>query len=145
MAKVTENSQELANNSEQIVENSQQLAEIPAEAVDKRGRGRPKGVRDSAPRKRRIIEEPVTRPQAPTPPEPTPPQVVAPTEPVRAKTKRPKQVSVAAPAQMRVDSPEPPNPRSLLRQAGEVIYQLHSQRESARRDYWAQQVHKSLR
>ena len=143
MAEVTENSQELANNSEQIVENSQQLAEIPAEAVEKRGRGRPKGVRDSAPRKRKIIEEPVAPPPEPTPPEP--PQVVAPTEPVRAKTKRPKPAAAAVPAQMRVAPPEPPSPRSILRQAGETLYQLQSQRESARRDYWAQQIGKSLR
>ncbi len=145
MAEVTENSQELANNSEQIVENSQQLADIPAEAVEKRGRGRPKGVRDSAPRKRKIIEEPVTPPPKPMPPEPTPPQIVAPTEPVRAKTKRPKPVAAAVPAPTRAAPPEPPSPRSLLRQAGETIYQLQSQRESARRDYWAQQIHKSLR
>ena len=145
MAEVTENPQELANNSEQIVENSQQLAEIPAEAVEKRGRRRPRGVRDSAPRKRRIIEEPVAPPPEPTPPEPTPPQVVAPTEPVRAKRKRPKPVAAAVPAQMRVAPPEPPSPRALLRQAGETLYQLQSQRENAKREYWAQQLNKSLR
>ena len=113
MAENSENSEELANNSEQI-------EELPV----KRGRGRPKGSVDSAPRKRRIVEEP---------PEPVAP--VAPTEPVRAKTRR-----AAPPPQA-----EPPSPRTLLKQAGETIYQLQSQRDTARRDFWAQQIGKSLR
>ena len=112
MAENSEKNEELANNSEQI-------EELPV----KHGRGRPKGSVDSAPRKRRIVEEP---------PEPVAP--VAPTEPVRAKTRRPTP-----------SPPEPPSPRTLLKQAGETIYQLQSQRDTARRDFWAQQIGKSLR
>ncbi len=39
----------------------------------------------------------------------------------------------------------PLSPRTLLRQAGETIYALQNQRDSARREYWAQQIAKSLR
>ena len=120
MAENSENSQELANNSEQI-------EELPV----KRGRGRPKGSVDSAPRKRRIVEEP-PEPVAPV----APVAPVEPKEPTRMKTQR------AAPTP---PPPEPPSPRTLLKQAGETIFQLQSQRDSARRDYWAQQINKSLR
>ena len=109
---------ENSENSEELVNNSEQIEELPV----KRGRVRPKGSIDSAPRKRRIVEEP---------PEPVP---VAPTEPVRAKTRRPTP-----------SPPEPPSPRTLLKQAGETTYQLQSQRDTARRDFWAQQIAKSLR
>ena len=109
---------ENSENSEELADNSQQIEELPV----KRGRGRPKGSIDSAPRKRRIVEEP---------PEPVP---VAPTEPVRAKTRRPTP-----------SPPEPPSPRTLLKQAGETIYQLQNQRDTARREFWAQQIGKSLR
>ena len=110
---------ENSENSEELLDNSEKCEELPV----KRGRGRPKGSLDSAPRKRRIVEEP---------PEPTP---VAPTEPVRAKTRR-----AAPPPQA-----EPPSPRALLKQAGETIYQLQLQRDTARRDFWAQKIQKSLR
>ena len=39
----------------------------------------------------------------------------------------------------------PLSPRSVLRQAGETIYALQTQRDGARREYWAQQIAKSLR
>ena len=132
-----ENSQELLDNSEQLPDNSENSQEW---TVVKRGRGRPKGSTDSAPRKRRIVEEPVAPPPKPTPPEPA-----TPIEPVRIKTRQPKPVEAAVPATTQIATQEPPSPRTLIRQAGETIYQLQSQRDSARRDFWAQQIHKSLR
>ena len=110
---------ENSDNSEELANNSQQIEELPV----KRGRGRPMGSIDSAPRKRRIVEEP--------------PEPIAPAEPVRAKTRR------AAPTPP--PQAEPPSPRTLLKQAGETIFQLQSQRDTARRDFWAQQIGKSLR
>ena len=132
MAENSDNSQELVDNSD----NSQELAVI------KRGRGRPKGSLDSVPRKRKIVE---VAPEEPAPPpvaapKPAPAKAVAPTEPVRQKTRPP-----TARAKEPVESEAPPSPRTLFRQAGETIFALQSQRENARRDYWAQQIHKSLR
>ena len=131
MAENSENSQELPDNSE----NLQELA------VVKRGRGRPKGSLDSAPRKRKIVEEPPEEPAPPVAaPKPAPAKPVAPTEPVRQKTRPP-----AARAKEPVEAEAPPSPRTLFRQAGETIFALQSQRENARKDFWAQQIHKSLR
>ena len=102
---------------------------------------------DSAPRKRRIVEEPPepARPPEPVaPPEPVPPpkpmappKSVAQPQPARVK---PQRATPAPPPQA-----EPPSPRTLLRYAGETIYQLQSQRDNARRDFWAQQIDKTLR
>ena len=120
--------------------------------VPKRRRGGPKGALDSAPRKRRIIEEPllpikeIAEPP-PEPPAPKPAAALAPSEPIRIKTRRaPVRVEPAPMAvQEPVAPPAPPSPRTLFRQAGETIYQLQAQRENARRDYWAQAIHRSLR
>ncbi len=140
---------ENSENSQEIPENSEQIQELP---VPKRGRGRPKGALDSAPRKRRIIEEPLLpiKETVEPPPEPPAPKAIptpAPSEPIRIKTRRahvrvePTPMAVQEP----VAPPAPPSPRTLFRQAGETIYQLQAQRENARRDYWAQAIHRSLR
>ena len=76
MTEALENSEELLENSEQIAENEELSAQI-----EKRGRGRPKGSVDKAPRKRtKIIEEAVEppAPAAPAPPAPGPAPVPAP-------------------------------------------------------------------
>ena len=111
---------------------------------------------DKAPRKRIVIREepvtPVAEPVAPEPepvaPEPEPKKrarrVVAPSEPVVMKTRSaPVAIPVAIPAPVAISAPL--SPRTLFRQAGETIYALQNQRETARRDYWAQQIGKSLR
>ena len=132
---------ENSENSQDIPENSEQIQALP---VPKRGRGRPKGALDSAPRKRRIIEEPLLPiKEVAEPPKPIP--TPAPVEPVRIKTRRaPVRVESAMAVQEPV-APAPPSPMTLFRQAGETIYQLQAQRENARRDYWAQAIHRSLR
>ena len=113
------------------IEDSPELESQPPE-IEKRGRGRPKGSVDRLPRKRtKIVEEAVE----PPPPPPTP------TEPVRMKTRR----ATPAPAPVQAPPPEPPSPRTLFKQATETIHQLQTQREHARRDYWAGQIAKSLR
>ena len=149
MAEAPENSEELPDNSLQSPKNGEN-SENP---LDKKGRGRPKGSLDKAPRKRIVIrEEPVTPLAEPVvlEPEPIPEtkpepkkrarRIAAPSEPVVMKT-RSAPVAIPAP----VEIPAPPSPRTLFRQAGETIYALQNQRESARRDYWAQQIGKSLR
>ena len=116
------------------LEDSPELESQPLE-IEKRGRGRPKGSVDRLPRKRtKIVEEAVEPPPPPAPP-PTP------VEPVRMKTRR----TTPTPAQVQAPPPEPPSPRSLFKQATETIHQLQTQREHARRDYWAGQIAKSLR
>ena len=136
MTEALENSEELLENSQQIPENE----ELP-EQIEKRGRGRPKGSVDRAPRKRtKIIEE------AAEPPAPAPAPVIAPAEPVRLKTRRAPAVSQPAPIMAAPQTaPAPLSPRTIFKQASETIYQLQSEREHARRQYWAAQIEKSLR
>ena len=115
------------------IEDSQELESQPLEIEPKRGRGRPKGSVDRLPRKRtKIVEEAV---EPPPPPPPTP------VEPVKMKVRR----ATPAPAPVQAPPPEPPSPRTLFKQATETIHQLQTQREHARRDYWAGQIAKSLR
>ena len=114
------------------IEDSPELESQPLEIEPKRGRGRPKGSVDRLPRKRtKIVEEAV---EPPPPPPPTP------VEPVKMKVRR----TTPAPAPVQAP-PEPPSPRTLFKQATETIHQLQTQREHARRDYWAGQIAKSLR
>ena len=142
---------ENSENLQEIQENSEQIQELP---VPKRGRGRPKGALDSAPRKRRIVEEPLPIKETVEPPEPPPehspepaptPTPTPPSGPVRMKTRRAPVRVEPAPMAVPVTPPAPPSPRTLFRQAGETIYQLQTQRENARRDYRNQAVHRSLR
>ena len=141
---------EALENSEELLENSQQIAENEELSVqiEKRGRGRPKGSVDKAPRKRtQIIEEAVEpAPPAPAPAAPAP-APTAPAEPVRLKTRR--APAVAQPAPIHVPTPQtapaPLSPRTIFKQASETIYQLQSEREHARRQDWASQIEKSLR
>ena len=146
MTEALENSEELLENSQQITDNEELSVQI-----EKRGRGRPKGSVDRAPRKRtKIIEEAVEAP-APAPPAPAPPPAptpppIAPAEPVRLKTRRAPAVSQPAPIMPTPQTaPAPLSPRTIFKQASETIYQLQSEREHARRQYWAAQIEKSLR
>ena len=144
MTEALENSEELLENSQQINENE----ELP-EQIEKRGRGRPKGSVDRAPRKRTKIIEEAVEPPAPAPPTPAPPTPalsIAPAEPVRLKTRRAPAVTQAVPTMPTPQTaPAPLSPRTIFKQASETIYQLQSEREHARRQYWAAQIEKSLR
>ena len=126
---------QLEENSPTIEEKTQESESQPLEIEPKRGRGRPKGAVDKAPRKRTKIIEEAVEPPAPPPP-------VTPAEPVRIKVRR----ATPAPAQVQAPTPAaPPSPRTMFKQASETIHQLQTQREHARRDYWAEQISKSLR
>ena len=142
MTEALENSEELPENSQQTTDNEELSVQM-----EKRGRGRPKGSVDKAPRKQtKIIEEEVEPPApAPAPPTPAPP-TIAPAEPVRLKTRRAPAVTQAAPTMPTPQlAPAPLSPRTIFKQASETIYQLQSEREHARRQYWAAQIEKSLR
>jgi len=154
MTEAPENLQQVQDNSQSTTENSENSQEIVEVTAEKRGRGRPKGSRDSVPRKRKIIEEPVAQEAPPEPPTPTVPEIVAPSEPARMKTRRaytpraptPVPHYTPLPAQPPPPPPpQPPSPRTLFRQAGETMYHLQTQRNNARRDYWAEQIEKSLK
>ena len=146
MTEALENSEELLENSQQIAENEELSVQI-----EKRGRGRPKGSVDKAPRKRtKIIEEAVEpappAPPAPAPPAPAPAPAPPPAEPVKLKTRRAPAVAQPAPIMPTPQTaPAPLSPRTIFKQASETIYQLQSEREHARRQYWAAQIEKSLR
>ena len=142
MTEALENSEELPENSQQTADNEELSVQI-----EKRGRGRPKGSVDKAPRKRtKIIEEEVEPPAPPPAPAPAPAITIAPAEPVRLKTRRAPAVTQAAPIMPTPQlAPAPLSPRTIFKQASETIYQLQSEREHARRQYWAAQIEKSLR
>ena len=114
---------ENSDNSDIVAENSQELATIEPE---KRGRGRPKGSRDAAPRRPRAVRIVEEEPREATPEEPPP---------TRASAARP-----AA-----NDDPPPPSPRTMFKQASDSMAALQTQRESARRAYWQDAINRTLR
>ena len=125
----------LEENSATTEENPQELESPPPE-VEPKWRGRPKGSVDKAPRKRTNIIEEAVEPLQPSPP-PTP------VEPVKTKVRR----ATPAPSPVPVQAPPvaPPSPRTIFKQATETIHHMQTQREAARREYWCQQISKSLR
>jgi len=103
-------------------------SEAPQEPVEpatqKRGRGRPAGAKDKAPRARkpRIVEQPLE-------PEPAPaPVVEAPTP-----APKPRVQKVQAPPPEPPIVPEPPSPRSQQREAARLIFHLQHQKNESRR------------
>ena len=113
-----ENSETIAENDAKIPENSEEFQQN-SENSEKRGRGRPKGARDSAPRRPRtvIIEEP--------------PEPVIVEQPVQKRAPKPKA--------------EPLSPRAIFHQASATIAAMQTEREKARRAYWSETIAKSLR
>ena len=109
---------------EDIPENSDNSPE-KSEELPKRGRGRPKGSKDTAPRRTRIREvspEPVVKAQ--------------PKEPAAAKEEK---------AQPKEAAARSPSPRTVFRQASDSLASLQGQREAARRAYWQDAIARSLR
>jgi hypothetical protein len=162
MVEAVENSLQSSENSLQCNENSLQITENEElhVAAEKKQRGRPKGSTDKTPRKRTVIrEEPVTPVKVEPVPAVTdvPPAIAA----IAAVTKKKRRTNIGTEPilpeseavtmdRMRlvqnIISERPPlSPRTLLRQAGETIYALQNQRDTARREFWAQQVAKSVR
>jgi len=115
---------ENSDNSDIVAENSQELATIEQQS-EKRGRGRPKGSRDAAPRRPRTVRIVEEEPREPTP------------EPARASAAR------AEPAAN--NDPPPPSPRTLFKQTSDAMATLQTQRESARRAYWQDAINRTLR
>ena len=160
MAEASENSLQSSENSLQCNENSLQITEneeLPV-AAEKKQRGRPKGSTDKTPRKRTVIrEEPIT----PVKVEPVAPAVADATAAIATVTKKKRRTNIANEpilpesegvtmdrmrlVQNIITERPPLSPRSLLRQAGETIYALQNQRDTSRREFWAQQIAKSLR
>ena len=93
---------------------------VDAPAAAPKKRGRPAGVKDSAPRKKRVavIVEPLAPPSASAPSVPPAPTQAAPAP-------RPE---VAAPA-------SPPSPRTMLRDASRHILQLQRLKDDTRKSY----------
>ena len=111
---------------EDIPENSDNSPE-KSEEIPKRGRGRPKGSKDTAPRRTRIREvspEPVVKAQ--------------PKEPATAKEE-------AKPTVQPREAARSPSPRTVFRQASDSLAALQGQREAARRAYWQDAIARSLR
>ena len=125
-----DNSEELPENQEQLPENSQELP-TNEEKVEKRARGRPKGSKDTVPRRPRVvIVEQSPEPDPPPPPKPRERKPREQREPVYHEPPQP---------------PEPPSPRTVFRQASESLAALQDQREQARRAYWQDAIARSLR
>ena len=105
-------------------------SEAPQEPVEpvteKRGRGRPAGAKDKAPRVRkpRIVEQPL---------EPEPVSAPAVPEPQAPAPKARVQKVQAAPPPEPPIVPEPPSPRSQQREAARLIFHLQHQKNESRR------------
>ena len=105
-------------------------SEAPQEPVEpatqKRGRGRPAGAKDKAPRARkpRIVEQPLEPEPVPAPAAPEP-QAPAPKASVQ-------KVQAAPPPEPPM-VPETPSPRSQQREAARLIFHLQHQKNESRR------------
>ena len=123
-----DNSEELPEKQEQLPDNSQELP-TNEEKVERRTRGRPKGSKDTVPRRPRVvIVEQSPEPDPPPPPKP--------------KERKPREQTREPVYQ---EPPQPPSPRTVFRQASESLAALQDQRESARRAYWQDAIARSLR
>ena len=102
---------------ENAPENVENEPEEPVQAEPQpKKRGRPAGAKDRAPRRKiKIVAEPLAPPEEPEPSEPSQPS-------------QPSQLEQAP-----EPVPEPPSPRTLHRQAAELILHLNNQRSEARR------------
>ena len=88
----------------------------------KRGRGRPAGAKDKAPRtKPKVRAEPIPQPAEPKPAEPKPAAKPAPAP------------AQAPPVEERPPSPEPPSPRTLFRQTSAHLLNLRDVMNSQKR------------
>jgi hypothetical protein len=123
-----DDSEQLPENPEQLPDNSQELP-TNEEKAEKRARGRPKGSKDTVPRRPRVvIVEQSPEPDPPPPPKP--------------KERKPRE---REPVYQPPQPPEPPSPRTVFRQASESLAALQDQREQARRAYWQDAIARSLR
>ena len=119
-ATIPENSESIAPETQEVVE------EPPAPPEPKRGRGRPAGAKDKAPRtaKPRVRAEPIPQPVEPkraAPKQaPAPAQVHQAVEPESTPVERP-------------PSPEPPSPRKLFRQTSAHLLNLRDVMNSQKR------------
>ena len=95
------------------------VAPEPDIVPEAKKRGRPAGAKDVKPRKKtiKIVAEPLVQPEEPR------------KEPALEPALEPAQPSQPLPVQ----APEPPSPRTLHRQAAELILHMNNQRSEARR------------
>ena len=112
----------IPENSESIPEQKENVPDIspePAPAESKRGRGRPAGAKDRAPRttKPKVRVEPIPKQVQPEP-------AAHPMEPVEARPPSPEPPP---------PSPEPPSPRTLIRQTSAHLLNLRDVMNSQKR------------
>ena len=115
-----------------VIEEPPAVQEITPEP--KRGRGRPAGSKDRAPRtaKPRVRVEPI-------PPKPTPSPAPAPVQVSQAPERPP------SPVEERPPSPEPPSPRTLFRQTSAHLLNLRDVMNSQKRASTAERYTSRLR
>ena len=112
----------IPENSENTTPETQEVAEPPAPAEPKRGRGRPAGAKDKAPRstKPKVRVEPIPAPKA------TP-------APSQASTEPPAETHPVEDVKARAPSPEPPSPRTLFRRTSAHLLDLRDAMNSQKR------------
>ena len=150
-----------SESSETIEENAAERSAAEAAEPAAKKRGRPKGAADKAPRapkkKAVVVEEPIHKePEKPPEPEKTPEKLKR-TRAPRPKTEAAPQAS--QPSRGRPSSsgnlpeetptearePDPPSPRTTLRDAAHHILQLQSLRANTRRTHLADAYTRNLR
>ena len=113
-------------------------AQVPEPPESKRGRGRPAGSKDKAPRatKPKVRAEPITQPI------PQPTQLPTPQPIPQKETKTPRTPTVV---EERPPSPEPASPRTLFRQTSEHLLNLrdvmNSQKRASAADRYTSRLH----
>ena len=122
-ASIPENATTIVENSTTIPEKAETIPTIAQETIEapapKRGRGRPAGARDKAPRTK-VRVEPIPAPKA------------APRA-SQASTEPPAETHPVEPVEARPPSPEPPLPRALFRQTSAHLLNLRDVMNSQKR------------
>jgi hypothetical protein len=130
---------DVVEKTEPVIEKPEHVVEIPKslsqpsepniQQPTKNKGGRPAGSKDKAPRRKKIIEEPIVQ-QLPKP-EPVPPEPQA--EP-KAEPPEPKAKPKPEPNAVHVE-PEPLSPRTLIRESARHMLELKRLNDSARKSH----------
>ena len=136
---VVDKTDDVVSKTEAVVDNNEEEqkneeAEVIAAPIKSKG-GRPAGAKDKAPRKKKltIVEEPLIV-EPPAPPAPKP-------EAIRPKALPKPKPQAALPSSSLtfeepvVEEPEPPSPRTIIRESSKNIMQLKHLADAARKTY----------
>ena len=106
--------------------NNEASTEATSDSVPKKKAGRPAGSKDKAPRRKKIVEEPIVK----EPPKPEPAQPPPKAEPQAKAQPKAEPQPEAKPAD---PTPEPMSPSTLIRESARHMLELKRLNDSARK------------